>query len=279
MPATVTFTEGAAVALARCREALLRRPVVNNLLLTLLSARAASPAPGRYWVVEDGGRFAGLAFQSPLDAPAVISRMAPGHVEQLAAAVHEAGAQLPGVNGEPAASTAFAGDWAALTGATIVPRRAVRLYEARRVREGPRPPGRFRLATSDDRALLLDWTRRFNAEVHAPGGDPERMVDQRLRAGQLWFWDDGGPVAMAGISTPTAGVARVLWVYTPREKRGRGYARACVREVTRQVLNRALRCALYADLGDPVATGIYLRLGYRPVTELMEFRFESAVRR
>ena len=38
------------------------------------------------------------------------------------------------------------------------------------------------------------------------------------------FWDDGGPVAMAGLSGPTPTGIRIGPVYTPPERRRRGYA-------------------------------------------------------
>jgi predicted GNAT family acetyltransferase len=62
-------------------------------------------------------------------------------------------------------------------------------------------------------------------------------------------------------------------VYTPPEHRGRGYAQACVGELSRQMRAEGQRCMLFADLGNPVSNSIYRRLGYRAVVELLKYRF------
>jgi hypothetical protein len=51
------------------------QPVVNNLILSLLSERMAYPQAGRYWVATDGRQPLGVVLQSPLDFPAAITPM------------------------------------------------------------------------------------------------------------------------------------------------------------------------------------------------------------
>jgi uncharacterized protein len=113
--------------------------------------------------------------------------------------------------------------------------------------------------------------RAFVAEVDQPDVDVETLVERRIANGNLWIWDNKGPVSMASLSVPAAGVARVSLVYTPPELRGQGYAYACVAALTRHALARGLRCALFADLKNPTSNGIYRRIGYRRVAEMLTF--------
>jgi predicted GNAT family acetyltransferase len=78
---------------------------------------------------------------------------------------------------------------------------------------------------------------------------------------------------MAAHTDPVAGVVRLQYVYTPPEQRGRGYAQACVGELSRRMRADGHRCMLFADLGNPVSNSIYRRLGYRAVAELLKYRF------
>jgi predicted GNAT family acetyltransferase len=69
---------------------------------------------------------------------------------------------------------------------------------------------------------------------------------------------------------------RVNFVYSPPEFRGRGYATACVTALTRQLLDEGRAfCCLYADRANPTSTGIYERIGYRPIGDASDFILNS----
>jgi predicted GNAT family acetyltransferase len=68
--------------------------------------------------------------------------------------------------------------------------------------------------------------------------------------------------------------ARIGYVYSPPEWRGRGYATACVARVSQRVLDSGLQfCFLYTDLSNPTSNSIYRRLGYRPVYDVVAIGF------
>jgi hypothetical protein len=50
-----------------------------------------------------------------------------------------------------------------------------------------------------------------------------------------------------------------------------------VGELSRKLLaDRWQFCALFADLANPISNHIYERIGYRPVCDYEEYRFEEA---
>ncbi len=276
MARRILFTDDASRALAKGGDFLARQPVQNNLLLTLLSARAKETQPGRYWTVREGRLTEGMAFQSPLDFPAVVSRMGGGATRRLVEAVHDADVMLPGVTGDARTATRFAAEWAERAKTPAAVTRAIRLYEAKRMCDPPAPSGSYRAAAAGDAAVLGAWAEAFFAEIDEHHADAADMMARRIETGQVWVWDDDGVVSVAVRSLPVAGVARVVMVYTPAELRGRGYAGACVAQLTRQILDEECRCALYADLANPIANSVYRRIGYRPVSESLTFRFGEA---
>jgi hypothetical protein len=157
------------------------------------------------------------------------------------------------------------------------------IYALERVLPVSGVPGRMRPATQDDRPLLLEWSRAFAVEaLHESPSDEERVirgVDHRLsspRAG-LVLWDDGGPVSLAGFGGRTPNGIRIGPVYTPPERRARGYASALVAELSSELLSGGNRfCFLYTDLSNPAANRIYRRIGYEWVCESAEIAFEAA---
>jgi predicted GNAT family acetyltransferase len=102
------------------------------------------------------------------------------------------------------------------------------------------------------------------------------VVDRQLAEGQMWVWDNHGPVSMARATTPIYGVTRIGLVFTPDPLRGRGFASACVGALSAHLQrNRATDCVLYTQLHNAASNRIYRRLGYEASGELLSYRFEN----
>jgi len=260
-------------ALGVARTFLLARPVLHNIVLTLLEARRQRPEPGRYWVASEGGEVQGVAFQSPLTFEATVTPMPLAVARAVADSVAQEDPALPGVNGEAATAAAFAGQWSEMTKRPAVPWQGQRIYEARAISPPQGVPGGPRLGRPSDRDLFVEWVRAFHDEA-TPGepGRPEATVDARLPAGHMWVWDDGEPRSMTTLAPATAGVVRVQGVYTPPGERGHGYAGALVAALSDQVLKQGDIPALYTDLGNPVSNSVYRRIGYECVAEVTRYR-------
>lgn len=273
MALRVHRTDDPTRVLGSARHFLESDPVRHNLILTLLETRVAFPEPGRYWVVEADREPAGVVFQSPLAFFATITPMPLLAVESAVDAIVSDGVVLPGVNGTAATAAQFAGHWTERTRSAAFPSTGSRIYEVDAV-VSPQPTGgSLRRVGAGDRDLAIAWFDAFEREAgEGPGGN-DRTVDRRIGAGELWFWEDGGVCALAGVSTPVAGVARVGPVYTPPERRRRGYASALVATLSAATRRLGHRCILYTDLANPTSNAIYRALGYRAVDEALRYRF------
>jgi predicted GNAT family acetyltransferase len=143
----------------------------------------------------------------------------------------------------------------------------------------PAPPGRARVATAADSGLLLDWLEAFHREADDHGGsDMQRTVADRLSYGGLTLWETGGaPVSLAGATRAVAGQARIGPVYTPPERRGRGFGGAVTAAVSRAAKDAGVaEVLLYTDLANPTSNALYQRLGYRPVSDSVQLLFLPA---
>jgi uncharacterized protein len=275
--------EDAAAFLDAAGPLLLADEARHNLILGLAGTLRDDPAlypQRRLWLVEDGPEVVGAALRTPPLNLILARPRSDAALEQLAATVD---GDLPGVVGALPEVEDFAAAWAERTGAT--PRLAFRqgVYALEHVRPVGDVPGRMRPATPDDRPLLLDWSRAFGVEA-GPEDPPDeervvRGVDHRLsspRAG-LVLWEHDGPVCLAGFGGHTPNGIRIGPVYTPPERRGRGYASALVAELSAELLSQGRRfCFLYTDLANPTANRIYERIGYERVCESAEIALEGA---
>lgn len=268
--------DAAAEALAAAEPFLARRRVDHNMLLTILHDRVASPEPGRYWCVRDGREVCGFALQSPPDFSAALARVGSDVLALLVAAMVTDAPDLPGVIAEAGVAAGFAGQWAEVARVPAFPVEAQRLYRLGTPRRPRDPAARARPAGLAERDLLLEWLRQFQREVgDGPRGTEDRLP-RALGDGRVWVWERGRPVAMAGVSAPVAGVARIGPVFTPPAERGRGYASALVAELSVRALDGADHCILYTQLSNPTSNAIYRAIGYEPVSEILRYRFGSA---
>ena len=272
----VDFYEDARPFFEAAGDFLRSRPILHNLVLTLVESRLANWELGRYWVATRDNRVVGAVLQSPLSRPALLVPMELDVVEAIVEAIAGAAIVLPGIHGDPATAACFAGKWAERCKSGAFPTQGMRLYELAELQPIPHVDGELRKAESADRDRIIIWVRQFNAEIHEPQNDFERQVDEWLESRQIWLWDNGEPVSMAVSRKPAQGVIRISGVYTPPEFRGHGFAAACVHGISHHFAESGQRCILYTDLGNPTSNSIYRRIGYRAVAEALHYRFEPA---
>jgi predicted GNAT family acetyltransferase len=81
---------------------------------------------------------------------------------------------------------------------------------------------------------------------------------------------------MAGRSRAAAGMARILNVYTPPDRRGQGFGGAATVAATRAALDEGVQdVVLFTDQANPTSNGLYQRLGFRPIEERVVVEFSS----
>jgi predicted GNAT family acetyltransferase len=142
--------------------------------------------------------------------------------------------------------------------------------------EPPATPGHLRARAPADEELVRRWALAFHDESVLPAEQRTASVEHVAARQGTYFWDDGEPVCLVSHTATAAGVARVGPVYTPPERRRRGYAAAATAAVSRLLLDSGARVMLFTDLANPTSNGIYTRIGYRRVGDACEVRFVSS---
>jgi predicted GNAT family acetyltransferase len=226
----------------------------------------------------EAGEVVGAALLTP-PYKLVTTRISDEALAPLAEFLEAAEVPVPGVLGPPQVAGPFARLWGRRRGITARLGMLQRIHACDRVRYTGACSGAMRVAEPADVPLLIDWTARFFAEVDLDeGNDPEsirRRVQRNVSDAAVYVWQDGETVSMVVCSTETPGGARIGPVFTPPEHRHKGYATACVAALTRARLEAGKRtCFLYTDTSNPTSNHIYYQIGYRPVCDSEEWRFE-----
>jgi uncharacterized protein len=278
------------IYLKRVRPVLEAQESANNLILGVILRLVEHPewtdTPPLLALVEDErNQILLIAVQTPpmnilLSAPEKVTKEQQTQaVDDLVTYLLHSDWHFSGVNAEKSLSEQFAIRWSEASGLSYRVKKRLRIYELRQVTPPTNPPpGFMRTATPEDAALLARWHYAF--EIEAMGeGDPEQsktIIARRLPAGDLFIWDDNGPVSCAIRARPTMHSYTVSFVYTPPELRGRGYASTCVAALSQALLDTGKQfCNLFTDLDNPTSNSIYQKIGYRPVRDFTEYRFEK----
>jgi predicted GNAT family acetyltransferase len=278
-----TYTN-AAEFLRHTRQELERQEAANNLMLGIalsLSRATETPRTLPY-----------MAAVVDAHGPALVALMTPPHNvilhgvrPDLGAApglllrdLREGGWSVPGAIGPAGAVEAFCQAWVDAAGGSYEVHMRMRVYELRRVIPPPHPGGEMRLATVDDLDLVAAWNHDFSHAISEPvdAEAARESAARKLAAGDLCLWVDGEPVSMAARARPMPHGIAVNLVYTPPEHRRRGYAAACVAALSQSLLDAGYQfCALFADLANPTSNGIYQRIGYEPVCDVISCIFKG----
>lgn len=272
----------AAAFLERAGAWLMTREDEHNLVLGLAGVLSGTPpAEGAdgylFATVEVAGRVAGAVFRTPpykAGLTTMPSTAAP-HVARVLAERYE---HLPAVFGPRDVAEAVGAAWASLKG--VVARVGVpqRLYRLDRVTFPKGVSGTLRAALPEDLPTVHDWGERFADDAGKAFSTAPGTRVGWVESGSLFFWEDGGEaVSMAVATGRTPHGVRIGYVFTPRERRGRGYATALTAALSQRELDGGARfCVLYTDLTNPTSNAIYPRVGYRPLRDLVDVDFSRA---
>lgn len=274
----VEGTDDPAAFLAAAGPLLAADPAGHTFHLSLALDRVRRPVPGRYWWVTRDGDVVGAALQTPRTAMLTLGPMDDDAVVELAASISAEEPHIPEVYGPAAAAARFAGCRSERRHEPAHPVEGQRLCRCTTV-VSPDPPadGRARRAEIEDVDLAAGWFERFCTETGLPSQDAHPLVDQAVADRTMWIWDDDGPASMLRVTPPANGVARLGIVYTPPNRRRRGIAATFTAAVTGHVLDAGCDAVvLLTQLSNPTSNGVYRRVGFVPLHEMLRYRFDPA---
>jgi predicted GNAT family acetyltransferase len=262
------------------------REAEHNLIFGICSAIRLSPEvyaddPPRFLTVADrAGRVVAASLQTPPQNPVVSQVDDPAAVDLLVDALVDDAP--PGVLAPTGVAGRFLARWTERTGETAHLEVAERVFRLGRVIPPRRPAvGSWRVATPDDRDLVADWVVAFAVEAlpeQPPIREPLAVADRWIaRINRLLYvWEDEGRVvSLVGAGGETPNGIRIGPVYTPPDARGHGYATSLTAAASADQLERGRRfCFLFTDLANPTSNAIYQSIGYEPVCDMDQYRFD-----
>jgi GNAT superfamily N-acetyltransferase len=254
-----------------------RDPVTHTVELTVL-ASGPLPADSLLLTVRNGAGVVGAALQTP-PYPLACTTIPIDSADAVAAELARVRPNLHGVRGLREPALALADAWHTVTGRAGNVTVEERLYRLGTLHPPAAVPGGHRAPNDNDRGVLVDWVERFFAETFGHQRDIQagvRFVDAAKDKGdQFLLWVvDGEPVSTAMLRAAAANVSRIGPVFTPRDRRGHGYASAVTAAAADLARRRGVAdVVLFADLANSTSNAIYQKIGFEPVTDSIRIDF------
>ncbi|MBE1554284.1 GNAT family N-acetyltransferase [Sporosarcina limicola] len=152
------------------------------------------------------------------------------------------------------------------------------LYRLDRVNESlEQSPGSWRYAGESDCPLIEKWFNLFEEDSGLPITAAEEVTKRIalfIAEQEVFLWEhDGEVVSMMKKARPTKQGVTVSLVFTPKEKRRKGYARTMVAAGTKELLKAYDFCVLYTDLLNQTSNKIYQEIGYERIADSVHLGF------
>ena len=248
-----------------------RDPVTNVYLLALLLRDALGQPRDEYWAARRGGEIVGLLH---LGASGAVLPLGDDD-DALRLLGDQARLRLPfiprrfQVIGPAAPLEAFLQRFER---SGLVPRldreQVFMALEPGRLPPFERVP-ELRSARPEDARLVYDsgaLLRSEELEEDPRTVDPaayRRRVDDECRDGHTYLWIDAeGLCFRASVSALTADAAQVSGVYTPPERRNRGFASHGLAELCMRLFERSREVCLFVNRINAPAIAVYRKLGF-----------------
>ena len=205
----------------------------------------------------------------------IVTRARAGAIALLASRLKTLNTPIPGIVGPLSEAHEFVKIWKEITDVDLSIQRTMRIYRLDKVIPPEKVAGSIQRAQLKDVKILRSWFDAFFSEIKS--GDSSDLthavLSHTLEEGNLYLWNDGEIVSMAGIARSSPNGKSVNLVYTPKEFRGRGYASNLVASLSENIIQSGMKfCTLLADLKNPTSNQIYINIGYYPVGDFIEYK-------
>jgi predicted GNAT family acetyltransferase len=230
-----------------------------------------------WWVLEDGSGDVRAMMMRTAPHKLVLSPMAADAVEPSARAVYDADPDVPGVTGSRGLVDAFISAFSKHTSRRLEPtiERQLWIYKLGPLEEAAAAPGSWRVADETDVGLLTPWWWAFAEETDVERHGLEEALHGAVKEGRVFLWVvDGAAVCAVGTSpvvdVPSGSIVRIGPVYTPPSQRRRGYAGQLTHVVSSRLVEQGHGVMLFTDADNATSNGVYTRLGYQKIDEVVE---------
>ncbi len=283
----VTFHSNIEQFCELCFPFLLKNEAENNLLFGILNNLRANPHtyseihPPILISITDNDVLKLVSIRTPPFNQGISYTQDLKTIDFLVEKLANKKAEIPGILGFKEGALKFAQLWAERNNRTFHLDMHERVYQLEKVNPATLGSHVFEPATKTDVQLVFEWTKAFIQEA-LPDNSPaeqstfQKRIENAIERKMTYFLKvNDEVVSMAKKVGTTPNGQRINAVYTPPEKRRKGYGTEVVAKLSKKVLDEGKKyCYLFTDLANPTSNKIYQKIGYQPVIDIDVYLFQ-----
>ena len=155
----------------------------------------------------------------------------------------------------------------------------IRMNEISKVNPEIQIKGKLRLAEEKDLSFFPYWLEEYNKSWFGESQNVLTDIERHhyeIASKKLYILEDNGvPVSMVKINREMQTICSTGMGYTPPYFRGKCYLTSILAGVSRMCLELGFsKCVANIDLADPIIFNIHKKIGYTPVCDFLEIKFE-----
>ena len=150
--------------------------------------------------------------------------------------------------------------------------------ECNRVKDVKQSNGFMDKPSYSDKTQLAHFWQDYGKELVEPKNisfiDSLKEIESWLEDDCFYVWrENNGKIVCMANYWENNGIAKISYVYTPKEQRNKGYCKSLIHELTKLLLDNHIEPMLYTDNSNIPANEVYKKIGYEQKEIL--FRFDK----
>lgn len=255
----------------------------NNLFLGLAARLCETNRdegePFFYIVKSEQGDVLGASMRSAPNRPLVLTKMDKDSLFEIIKDLKERKIVLEGAVGHNETVMLFGDHW----GMKVQTVMDQGIYECRELKDPREVKGSLHQVSFDDKVALesaIAFGAGFIQDCFPKHREPlieaRKAIEFYVEKGLIFLWQDlsGEFVSMAANNRESKNAGTIGWVYTPPQKRGKGYGTMVTHGVTQEVFKKGKTMAnLFTDLNNLTSNSIYQQIGYKLLGNSVHIEF------
>lgn len=189
---------------------------------------------------------------------------------------------INGVNASEQLIPVFTEYYTKKTGIELEEHFSMDIMEIKKLKDNKLVPGYFRAANLDDLDMLVKWQLDFALGIDNTSLEYENValrIKGDIENEDVFIYEDENHVPVSSASAVrklTKGIV-VGRVYTPRDKRCKGFSTACIDHFSRHYLNKVDYCTLFVEKNNPFSNSVYRKVGYVVLEANYDYRIKKNI--
>ena len=137
-------------------------------------------------------------------------------------------------------------------------------------------PGFIDKPNYSDKVMLANWWQDYSEELSQEISftDSLKEVENWIEDNTFYVWrENNGKIVCMANYWENEGIAKISYVYTPKNQRNKGYCKSLIHELTKLLMDKGIEPMLYTEYNNISANRAYQSLGYENKEILICFDF------